>query len=211
MNHAEHADHGAAADAAVPAWLTDAWAAEHLDGPSRDPLHEEARLAAVDALGADDVERVQPLTEDLLAGVSAGTGAPVGLLNVVLSGAQIISGAHGLTGWLAEARATPAEWALCATVVRTGEAYVVPDLTADAATADNPLAVVDGMRAYAGVPLRTSTGHVIGSMCVLDTEPREFSADDLAALEVAADEAVRRLEQQAGGGAEVAGPGGATS
>ncbi|GAB7192058.1 hypothetical protein NUM3379_27670 [Kineococcus sp. NUM-3379] len=192
MNHDEHVHD----DAAFPAWLTGAWAPE---GPSPDPLDAEDRLGAVAALGADDIEHVQPLTADLLARTASEVGAPIGLLNVVLSGAQVIAGAHGLTGWLAEARATPAEWALCSTVVRTGEAYVVPDLAADAATADNPLHVVDGVRAYAGVPLRTRTGHVIGAVCVLDTEPREFSEQDLAALRLAADDAMARLDEAAPG------------
>ena len=181
-------------DGAFPGWLQQAWVPGSPVDAVRDPLRDEARLVAVAVLGADDVDHVQPLTGELLQRAAAQVGSPVGLLNVVLSGAQVISGAHGLEGWLAEARATPAEWALCATVVRTGEAYVVPDLAEDAATAGNPLHTVDGLRAYAGVPLRTSDGQVIGAVCVLDDHPRDFTEADLAALRSTADEAMTRLE-----------------
>ncbi|MCU1519022.1 MAG: serine/threonine protein kinase, partial [Pseudarthrobacter sp.] len=40
-----------------------------------------------------------------------------------------------------------------------------------------------GMQFYAGVPLRTPDGYNLGTLCVLDTEPREFSGDDTRTLE----------------------------
>ncbi len=159
-----------------------------------DALLDAERLSAVVALGADDAEHVQPLVEDLLATAAAELGTPLSLLNVLLSGSQVVAGAHGLPGWLAEVRATPAEWSLCATVVRTGHAYAVPDLGADAMTADNPLCTVDGLRAYAGVPLRTSQGHVLGALCVLDVRPRAFDDEDLAVLARLADQVLQRLQ-----------------
>ncbi|GAB7189952.1 hypothetical protein NUM3379_06580 [Kineococcus sp. NUM-3379] len=42
----------------------------------------------------------------------------------------------------------------------------------DPGTADDPLHLIDGVRSYAGVPLRTSSGHVIGAVCVLDGHDR---------------------------------------
>jgi GAF domain-containing protein len=115
------------------------------------------------------------------------------LLNVLLTGTQVVSGAHGLRGWIASARSTPAEWSLCATVVRTGSPYVVTDLAADPRHADNPLCTVDGLRSYAGVPLRDLRGHVLGALCVLDTRPRQYSRDDLTLLRQLADRSMARL------------------
>lgn len=178
-----------------------AWLAEQLSSAevvTDDALYEHERLEAVARLRADELEHVEPLVDDLLAAGATGVGAPVALFNVVLTGAQLIAGEHGLTGWMAEARATPAEWAPCAQVVRSGAQYVVPDLTADEATRHSPLTVVDGFRAYAGVPVRTSDGAVVGSVCVLDTAPRTFTEGDLDRLRAIAARAVERLEAAAG-------------
>ncbi|NAZ88231.1 GAF domain-containing protein [Kineococcus indalonis] len=182
-----------------PEWY--AWVARHLASAqvvTDDALYDHDRLDAVAALRADDVEHVQPLVDDLLARAAGETGAPVALLNVVLTGAQVIAGAHGLSGWMAETRATPAEWALCARVVRSGEELVVPDTTADPTTRENPLTTVDGLHAYAGVPLRGRGGQVLGTVCVMDDRPRPFSEGDLAVLREAAEQAARRLEDAGG-------------
>ncbi|WP_432493752.1 GAF domain-containing protein [Kineococcus auxinigenes] len=197
--HQQHDPERPPADEGSPQWY--AWMARHLASAqvvTDDPLYDHDRLDAVAALRADDVDHVQPLVADLLARGAHGTGAPVALLNVVLTGAQVIAGAHGLDGWMAETRATPAEWALCARVVRSGEELVVPDLLADPATSENPLATVDGLRTYAGVPLRTASGQVVGSVCVMGGEPREFTEADLDVLRAVAAEAAGRLEDASG-------------
>ena len=49
-------------------------------------------------------------------------------------------------------------------------------------------------RLHAGVPLRTSSGAVLGSLCVVDFEPRELSENDLANLEDLAAMATSQLE-----------------
>lgn len=83
---------------------------------------------------------------------------------------------------------------------------VVEDTRADERFADNPVvtgevSVTDdgqGIRFYAGVPLATSDGYRIGSICVLDTEPRSPSADRVQRLEDLAAIAVDELELRAG-------------
>ena len=182
-----------------PTWLSSLWAplqAASADA-AQDPLVDAERLAAIAALGADDTEHVQSLTGDLASGVARDLGAPIALVNVLLSGAQLMVGAHGLAGWTAETRAVPAEWSFCAPVVRSGLSRVIPDMAADADTAENPLHVIDGVRSYAGVPMRTSSGHVIGSVCVLDGEPRDFTDADLEVLRRTAEQVVARLEGSA--------------
>jgi GAF domain-containing protein len=186
------------------------WLEEVLEGAPHDRddvLFAADRLSAIAALEADDVERVQSLVGDLLTEAAHEIGTPVSLANVVLSGVQVIAGEHGLAGWMAQARATPAEWSLCATVVRRGSEYVVPDMSAEEATAENPLHLVDGFHSYAGVPLTAPDGQVIGSVCVLDTAVREYSTADLDVLRRVATEATRRMSAGASGDAPgTAGP-----
>jgi signal transduction histidine kinase len=62
---------------------------------------------------------------------------------------------------------------VCAHVVKKGELLVIPDLTADHRTRDNPL--VTGpphIRFYAGAPLITPEQEVLGALCVIDNQPR---------------------------------------
>ena len=51
-----------------------------------------------------------------------------------------------------------------------------------------------GIRFYAGAPLRTSAGLVLGSLCVIDMEPREFSDEERVSLQNMADDLMAELE-----------------
>lgn len=163
-----------------------------------DVLFDAHRLEAVLALGLHDPEQVQPRVAALLAQLAADLDVPVALLNGLLPGVQVLAGAHGLQGWLAEVRATPVEWSLCAQVVRTAAPRVVPDLAADPATSDNPLLVVDGLQAYAGVPLTARDGQVVGALCVLDHRPRTFTGEQVAHLQAVAGQALALLSRPRG-------------
>ncbi|PPK93813.1 GAF domain-containing protein [Kineococcus xinjiangensis] len=121
-------------------------------------------------------------------------GAAIGLVSIVLEDAQYFAGSHGLSGWLAEVQGTPVEWSFCATMVRTREPYVVPDATGDVVQRANPLVENDGVAFYAGVPLVTSRGQVIGSHCIIGAPRDGFGEEDLAVLRQLADEVVALLE-----------------
>lgn len=97
--------------------------------------------------------------------------------------------------WIEAAEGTPVEWAFCANVVRSHEPYVVPDATVDALQHDNPLVTQDGIRCYAGVPITTPNGHVLGAYCVVGEEPHDFTAADVAELQEMAKDVVTVLEQ----------------
>jgi hypothetical protein len=70
---------------------------------------------------------------------------------------------------------------------------VVEDLETDPLFGANETLGRIGLHAYAGARLRTDDGHVIGTFCVLDDEPRTFSADERAFLETLAEEAMAML------------------
>jgi GAF domain-containing protein len=80
---------------------------------------------------------------------------------------------------------------LCASAIMSDTAWIVEDAKVDPRTLANPLVAGEfGLRFYAGSALRTTGGHNLGTLCVIDREPRELSAeqvgvlDDLAALVV---------------------------
>lgn len=113
---------------------------------------------------------------------------PVGLVNIVLDGAQLVVGKSGLAGWIAACEGTPAEWAFCARVVMGEGNYVVPDAGRDEVQQHNPLYLMGATTAYAGVPLRAPNGQVLGAHCVVNDQPQEFTSEQLAVLEESAAE-----------------------
>jgi eukaryotic-like serine/threonine-protein kinase len=72
---------------------------------------------------------------------------------------------------------------LCASAILNNEPWVVTDARTDPRALTNPLVAGEfGLQFYAGVPLRTTDGHALGTLCVLDFEPREITADELESL-----------------------------
>jgi GAF domain-containing protein len=121
-------------------------------------------------------------------------GVPVSLVSIVLDGAQDFAGSHGLRGWLDEVQGTPAEWSFCAFAVRARDVFVVEDATVHPLVKDNPLVRIDGIRSYAGAPLLSSRGHVLGTLCVIGAEPRRFTPEELDDLRALARRVVEHLE-----------------
>jgi hypothetical protein len=80
---------------------------------------------------------------------------------------------------------------------------VVPDATRDPRFAGNPL--VTGpprIRFYAGAPLKTVEGHVLGTLCVIDYRPRQPTSDQMAGLSALARQVMRELDLRRRGNAE---------
>ena len=153
----------------------------------RERLSEIARLD----LFSDDVAA---LLDDLTTTAASELGMPISLVSVVLDEAQEFAASHGLEGWLAEAQGTPVEWAFCRHAVRNEKAFVVEDAKTHPLVHDNPLVTLEGVRCYAGIPLITSRGFAIGTLCVIGTEPKSFSAREIGRLEALAAETVTRIE-----------------
>ncbi|HEU0015404.1 MAG TPA: GAF domain-containing protein [Longimicrobium sp.] len=158
-----------------------------------DVLRSTERLAEIAALDLLSPE-VDAILQELVARASERLGLPTALVSIVLDEAQYFLAHHGLGGWQAEARGTPVEWSFCAHAVRSGRPFVVEDATTHPLTRDNPQVTLEDLRCYAGVPLVSARGQVLGTLCVAGTEAHTFSDDDLAALRALAAEAVSRLE-----------------
>jgi GAF domain-containing protein len=121
---------------------------------------------------------------------------PVALVSLVDVGGQVFPGAHGLPEpWMSE-RWTPLSHSFCQYVVTSGDPLVVANSNDVPLVADN-LAVMElGVIAYAGVPLRTGAGPVVGSMCAIDHRPRKWTAGELSELTEIAAECSGELSQR---------------
>ena len=142
---------------------------------------------------------MEPLLADIAAQASERLALPVGMISVVLDEALHVAASHGIDGlWLAETRGHPVEWSFCATSVRTRDAFVVENTTTHPYHQTNPLVTQDGVRCYAGVPLISSRGFVLGNLCVVGLETRSFSEDEMVFLRTLAAEAVAQIEGRRG-------------
>lgn len=162
--------------------------------PDVDPVSDVDRLREISEfdLYSDDVREK---LHDFARRAAERFDLPHGMVSIVLDSAQYWAGMHGVEGWRAEAEGTPVEWAFCANVVRRRDTYVVENAELDPLQHDNPLVTEDGQRCYAGAPLITSKGFVLGAYCVGGDDPREFSDEEIAELRVMADEVVAELER----------------
>ena len=161
------------------------------DQASWDParLGDAARLRLPEATGLPDGSGVVVL--DKLTGLAARLlGAPVALVSLVDEHRQFFAGAAGLPE-------TPLSHAFCQHVVATGAPLIVTDARLDPRVRTNAAVTDLGVLAYAGYPLRAPQGQTLGSFCVVDTRPREWSAGELAIIDdlaaVAAAEIAARL------------------
>ncbi|MDQ3100811.1 MAG: GAF domain-containing protein, partial [Bacteroidota bacterium] len=76
------------------------------------------------------------------------------------------------------------EEGLCASAIMDPGLYVVNNAALDARTLANPLVAGElGLRFYAAAPLRTHDGFGLGNLCIIDKQPREFSAHQLEMLQ----------------------------
>lgn len=116
---------------------------------------------------------------------------PVSLVSIVDSDRIWLKSAHGLDG----VEEIPRAPGLCASVVLQEGPYVVTDAVHDPRTADNPLVCGEfGLRFYLGIPLRTPDGHNLGSLSVIDQQPRQVTDDDVATMLDLASVVVDELE-----------------
>jgi GAF domain-containing protein len=158
-----------------------------------DPVRDAARLAEIAELRLLD-DDVEAILQSIATEAATTLGLPISLVSVVLDEALFVAASHGLSGWVAEVRGHPVEWSFCATSVRTREAYIVPDAAADPATRDNPMVTLEGARCYAGVPIISSRGFVLGNLCVVGGERRAFDEAEVGTLRALAQQAVSRIE-----------------
>jgi sigma-B regulation protein RsbU (phosphoserine phosphatase) len=105
-------------------------------------------------------------------------GVPLGAVSFVDEDRIWVKAAHGLDA----GGSYPREPGFCDTTIGQDGPWVVTDAADDPACSGNSFLTRFGIRFYAGVPLTTSDGHRIGTLCVLDTSPRQASAGQLDLL-----------------------------
>ena len=138
-----------------------------------------------------DAER-DPVLEGLVAEAATVAGAPASAVSMVMGTVQYFRAAQGLPPELGVTFATSRCDSFCQFVVEGESSFRVTHASEDERV---PQRVVEmySIQAYLGVPV-TLRGQVVGSLCVFDVEPREFSSEVEAKLEPLAAKVSARLE-----------------
>lgn len=151
---------------------------------------ETERLAALRFLGVFDSPPDPAL--DVITRLAADRFATdIALVSLVDADRQWFKSRHGLD--VCETRRADS---FCAHAIAGDGVLVVPDAARDPRFAANPLVLgAPFIRFYAGAPLVASSGHRLGTLCVIDRSPRDgFSARDAAALQLMAGQVMGRIE-----------------
>jgi phosphoribosyl 1,2-cyclic phosphodiesterase len=141
------------------------------------PADEAQRLAALYELSVLDTPPEERF--DRITRIAAATfDVPIALISLVDKDRQWFKSCVGIN-----VSETPREVAFCAHAVEQRADVVVPDTLRDDRFADNPLVTAGPrIRFYAGAPLLLKNGACLGTLCIVDTRPRQLSATDLASL-----------------------------
>jgi two-component system, NtrC family, sensor kinase len=153
------------------------------------PTNEVARLAALQKYAILDSEPEQAF-DDLTLLASHICRTPIALISLVDENRQWFKSKMGLS--LSE---TSRDVAFCSTAILQTDVFVVPDTLQDERFRNNPLVVSEpSIRFYAGAPLITEEGHALGTLCVIDRTPREFSTDQKEVLKALSRLVLAQLE-----------------
>ena len=152
---------------------------------------EVDRLIALDRYAILDTDP-EPAFDDLAHLASQICETPVALISLVAADRQWFKAHHGLG-----CPQTPIEQSVCRHAFAQTGLLIIPDLTLDARTKDNPLVAGEPyLRFYAGARLETPEGVALGTLCVIDTEPRPngLTAAQANSLGVLARQAMAQME-----------------
>ena len=155
------------------------------------PDNEAERLAALHALGVLDTlpeERI-----DRFARLARhGMNVPIALVSLIDEDRQWFKSSQGL-----DVTETPRELSFCGHAILNGDIFIIPDAQKDPRFHDNPYVTGEPhVRFYAGMPIRLNSGHVVGTLCIMDHVPRNIDSNNIATLKDLADCVASELQNQ---------------
>jgi signal transduction histidine kinase len=154
------------------------------------PSSERSRLNDLVEYGILDTAAETDF-DDITKLASAICRTPISLVSLVDDRRQWFKSHHGL-----DVPETPKDFSFCAHAINTpSEIFIVPDATKDERFFDNPLVTDDPQVIfYAGVPLVSPKGNALGTLCVIDHNPKVLTPDQLTALKSLSNQVIAQLE-----------------
>lgn len=147
--------------------------------PPEIPEDETARLAELYGFGVLDTPS-EPGFDDISELARDLAGTEIGIISLVDANRQWFKSCVGLP---AGVRETPRQVSFCGHTILQRDPLIISDTHADPRFADNPLVVAEPfLRFYAGFPLITPKGYVLGSLCVCSREPWQLTPEQIRGL-----------------------------
>ncbi len=139
-----------------------------------DEITRQVTLDSLNILDMPPVEQLDRVTR-LAAGYFKVTTALVSLID---ENRQWFLSRFGL-----DATETPRNVSFCGHAILQNDTFIVPDTKNDKRFSDNPLVTgIPFIRFYAGQPIYSKKGYALGTLCLIDVNPRSFSMDEISAL-----------------------------
>jgi hypothetical protein len=153
--------------------------------------HDQDRLRMLNAAGIVAAP-LEPALERICEEARQHFEVPISLITLVERQRLVVKAACGIV-----VTEMPRDGAFCAYTILSDEVFVIPDMRADERFRCNPWVTDEPhARFYAGAPLIYQENVRLGSLCVLDTQPRTFSRGDKAELREMADRVVTAMATQ---------------
>ena len=157
--------------------------------PAKLPDNELLRLAALEDYRILDTDPEQAF-DDLTELAAYICDVPIALVSLIDAERQWFKSRVGL-----DAQQTPRDLAFCTHAILGRDLFVVNDALRDDRFADNPLVTGDpAIRFYAGSPLVEPGGQAMGTLCVIDRQPRQLTPEQESALHALARQTVSQME-----------------
>lgn len=151
--------------------------------------HETQRLQALADYDILDTPE-EPAFDEIVELLSLICETPIAVINFIDRDRQWFKSVKGL-----DVRETPLDVSICAHALLQPGVFIVPDTTLDPRFANNPLVTQEPhLRFYAGALLHSRNGYPLGTLCVLDYQPRELSERQRFALKALANQVMMHLE-----------------
>ena len=153
------------------------------------PSNELERMAAVNRY--DILDTPADGSFDRVTAIAARRfNVPISIISIVDNDRIWFKSHHGLG-----VKQIDREPGLCASAILRNDPHILADASKDIRSLANPLVAGDfGLRFYAGVPLHTSDGYNLGTLCVIDKEAREITQDQIDDLKDLASLVMDQLE-----------------
>lgn len=153
------------------------------------PENEQDRLKELIYMEILDSGREDQF-DDIVKLASQICNTPISLLTFVDENRQYIKAKIGM-----DAEETERRVAFCSHTILADEILIVEDTSLDERFYNNPLVTGNPhAKFYAGMPLKTSSGMNIGTLCIMDTEKRELTEEQKTAIKLLAKQVIKELE-----------------
>lgn len=140
------------------------------------PANEEARIDKLKFFDLLQLEKDPQL--DIFAETACLiTDCPASLIAMMESESQVIQSCIGLAFDSVDRKST-----LCQYSIASGDVVIINDTLSDERSSENPLIKAGGIRFYAGIPLIDDEGFALGTLCVIDYEPKTLTEKQVTAL-----------------------------